>query len=200
MTTKGRPRSERSRIAVLSATRDLLAELGYEKLTMDAIAARSGASKMTIYRWWSSKAAVVAEAAMEGTIPVNSVLIADTGDVRSDFDAWISAAVEGPIDPPTVALALALTAATAGDPRAGGELYERFTQPVRDALITRLRAGIKAGQLSPGADVTTAVDALLALLLYRLVTRAAPEPGDAQRISDLLWSGLSATKATPASS
>lgn len=55
-------RSERSRVAILTAALDLCAEHGYGNVTVEAIAARAGAGKKTIYRWWPSKGAVVLEA------------------------------------------------------------------------------------------------------------------------------------------
>ena len=55
-------RSERSRQAILTATADLLGEVGYSKLAVEAIAARAGVGKQTIYRWWPDKGAVVLDA------------------------------------------------------------------------------------------------------------------------------------------
>src|SRR5919201_1294799 len=52
-----RPRSERATAAILAAARELLEERGLKALSVDAIAARAGVSKATIYRWWPSKAA-----------------------------------------------------------------------------------------------------------------------------------------------
>ncbi|HST43532.1 MAG TPA: helix-turn-helix domain-containing protein, partial [Conexibacter sp.] len=55
-------RSESSRRAVLAAADALIAEVGYRRLTIEAIAARAGVGKQTIYRWWPSKGAVVFDA------------------------------------------------------------------------------------------------------------------------------------------
>jgi AcrR family transcriptional regulator len=55
----GRKRSEESRLAILAAAAELTAEVGYAGLTIEGIAARSGAGKQTIYRWWASKADVL---------------------------------------------------------------------------------------------------------------------------------------------
>src|SRR3954447_7623089 len=58
----GRPRSEQSRTAVVRAARDLMHEVGLRAMTTEQIAARSGASKATIYKWWPNKYAVAVEA------------------------------------------------------------------------------------------------------------------------------------------
>ncbi|WP_308816651.1 TetR/AcrR family transcriptional regulator [Pseudonocardia alni] len=58
----GRPRSQEARAAVLHAVDDLLLEVGYAAMTMKGIAERAGVSRQTVYRWWSTKAEVLAEA------------------------------------------------------------------------------------------------------------------------------------------
>ncbi|MEV4089583.1 helix-turn-helix domain-containing protein, partial [Nonomuraea fuscirosea] len=75
-------RSERSRQAILDAARELVSEVGYAKLTIEAIAARAGVGKQTIYRWWPSKGAVVLDAflALSEAGPGRSMALPDTGD------------------------------------------------------------------------------------------------------------------------
>lgn len=58
----GRPRSEKTKQAILSAAYDLLLENGFGAVTIEKIAERAGVSKATIYKWWSNKAAVVMDA------------------------------------------------------------------------------------------------------------------------------------------
>jgi len=62
---RGRPRDEVARRRILEAALDLVEELGFENVTTDGIAERAGASKATIYRWWSNKAAGLIEALTE---------------------------------------------------------------------------------------------------------------------------------------
>src|SRR5882672_11064500 len=57
----GRPRSEHAKRAVLDAVQELVEKGGYRAATIDAIAARSGVAKTTIYRWWPNRAALVVD-------------------------------------------------------------------------------------------------------------------------------------------
>jgi AcrR family transcriptional regulator len=81
---RGRPRDPRRRQAILDATVMMLAEVGYDRMTVDALAARAGVSKPTIYRRWpGGKPEIVAEAirckrAESGELP-------DTGSLRGDL-------------------------------------------------------------------------------------------------------------------
>ena len=79
----GRPRSEQSRSAVVRATAELLHEIGLRAMTTEQIAARSGSSKATIYKWWPNKYAVAVDAffsEMQADSPDP-----DTGSARGDF-------------------------------------------------------------------------------------------------------------------
>ncbi len=64
----GPVRSEAARLAILDAAVALFAERGYDHLTIEGIARRAGVGKQTIYRWWSSKGDVIAEAILEGRV------------------------------------------------------------------------------------------------------------------------------------
>jgi len=79
----GRPRSEASRIAILDATVELLEESGYEELTIEAIAARAGVGKSTIYRWWSNKSFVVFDAFLVST--ESTLFFLEEGSLRENF-------------------------------------------------------------------------------------------------------------------
>ncbi|MDQ4110388.1 MAG: TetR/AcrR family transcriptional regulator, partial [Actinomycetota bacterium] len=76
---RGAVRSEEARMAVLDATGRLFATQGYDHLTIEGIAAEAGVSKQTIYRWWSSKSAVVADAMIEDLLLPDQPVVPDTG-------------------------------------------------------------------------------------------------------------------------
>ncbi|PWS45303.1 TetR family transcriptional regulator, partial [Streptomyces sp. FT05W] len=83
---RGPHRDPEAHEAVLAATRELVAELGYKGVTMDRIASRAGVARMTVYRWWPNKAAVITEAVADRLAPGPAP---DTGDVREDALLWL---------------------------------------------------------------------------------------------------------------
>ncbi|ADP83034.1 TetR/AcrR family transcriptional regulator [Pseudofrankia inefficax] len=176
--TGGRRRSESSRLAILDAARDLLLERGYERLTIDAIAARAGVGKQTIYRWWGSKGAVVADAALEGGLAPPLVAPPDTGDIEADLRAWLRDWTSRLASGVGTSLILALTAATAEDHAVADVLYERFTAPHEQLLRDRLELARVAGQLGPQAPVPTIAGVLIGSLLYRVLSRQEPPTAD----------------------
>ncbi len=86
-TTAPRRRSEKSRTAIVSATRELLLDRGFDKLSIEAVAARAGVGKQTIYRWWPSRHALVADVILEDA---DNILrpIRPTDDVTADVSRW----------------------------------------------------------------------------------------------------------------
>ncbi|QNP75262.1 TetR/AcrR family transcriptional regulator [Streptomyces roseirectus] len=88
----GRPRSESARVAVLHAVDDLLVEVGYSAMTMKGIAERAGVGRMTVYRWWPTKAHILVEACAEdarGELAVTAH--ADPVRTLTDFLAGLAA-------------------------------------------------------------------------------------------------------------
>src|SRR4051812_2052510 len=96
-------RSDRSRRAILDAALALVGEVGYNRLTIEAIAARAGVGKQTIYRWWPSKAAVLLDAslALAGDVPEGEGRpgLPDTGDLAADLKRVLRATVDEFNDP-----------------------------------------------------------------------------------------------------
>ncbi|MFD8979005.1 TetR/AcrR family transcriptional regulator [Streptomyces sp. NPDC059564] len=170
-------RSDRSRRAILDAALALVGEVGYNKLTIEAIAARAGVGKQTIYRWWPSKAAVLldaslalaGEAAVEGgwTFP-------DTGDLAADLKTVLRAAVDDFADERFAAPARALTAAGATDPELAARFTEQLLAPQLALYEGRLRTAREAGRLPADTDLRLMVEMLVGPLTYRWLMRTAP--------------------------
>ena len=166
----GRPRSEQSRTAILSAARDLLVELGYERLTIESIAGQAHVSKQTIYRWWSSKSAVVADAVLDGVAPSEGLLIQQTDDLDGDLNAWWAEVLQAFGDPHQVSMVRALAAAAADNQAESELLYVRVTQPLADALVARLQRGQTANQVRADLYLSAVTDALFGALLFWVLT------------------------------
>ena len=86
---RGPQRSETSRQAIIAAASTLFQKHGYDHLTIEAIAAEAHVGKQTIYRWWPSKAAIIAECLSEGLLLPDWFVPENTGDVRADLRTWL---------------------------------------------------------------------------------------------------------------
>lgn len=181
----GRPRSEATRHAILQATADLVTEVGYAGVTFHSIAARAGAGKQTIYRWWSSKSGVIADAVIAGYLRIPSVEIADTKSLAADLRAWLATTIDVMNDPAVTPMVRALAAAASDDGDQASALWAHLTGPLHEALILRIQRGQRAGQLSPDVDPRSVADALLGTALFRLLARQ-PSPARLDGIVDVL--------------
>ncbi|MDA3648271.1 TetR/AcrR family transcriptional regulator [Saccharopolyspora indica] len=169
-------RSERSRTAILTAARELVSEVGYAKLTIEAIAARAGVGKQTIYRWWPSKGAVVFDSILslsEGADD-GEIALPDTGDLEADLKTVLRATVAEFADAEFEAPIRALHTEIIGDPELAAAYREKMEAPMREAKKRRLRSAQDAGQLSADADLDLVLDFLYSPLTQRWLTRSGP--------------------------
>lgn len=168
-------RSERSRTAILRASMELVGEVGYPRLTVEAIAARAGVGKQTVYRWWPSKAAVLLDTFTEGAREEGAGAgLPDTGDVESDLKSVLRATADEFSDAAFEAPYRALAVASAADPELAEQFHARLQAPGLEAGAERLRAGQEAGQIDPEIDSGLAVDMLLGPFQQRWLSRSGP--------------------------
>jgi AcrR family transcriptional regulator len=162
----GRPRSERARLAILDAAADLLAEGGLPAATMEAIAARAGVSKVTVYRWWPSRGAVAVDAFFhrhEATIQFG-----DTGDVAQDLIQQVEALIEAFRGGPGRIMA-ELIGAAQSDPGMAAEVRDRWVVPRRTATKAVLRRAVERGQVRPGLDPEVILDQIYGAVYFRVM-------------------------------
>jgi AcrR family transcriptional regulator len=88
----GRPRSAQAHKAILDATLELLAEEGFQGLSIEEVAERAGVGKTTIYRRWSSKDELVIDTIREVQVDLSMV---DTGNFRNDLVTLFKTAYQG---------------------------------------------------------------------------------------------------------
>ena len=165
-------RSARASSAVLSATRELIAELPYPRITVEGIAARAGVGKQTIYRWWPSKGAVVVDA-LAARNP-DDLTFPDTGDLRADMAAILRATEEEFASPEFDALYRALTIESLQDPELRRIIDERMLGPQFAAARVRFRSAREAGQLRTDVEDSVVFEMFMAPLLHRWQTGAHP--------------------------
>ncbi|MEU4385614.1 TetR/AcrR family transcriptional regulator C-terminal ligand-binding domain-containing protein [Promicromonospora sp. NPDC023805] len=184
-TRTGRPRSEATRLAILEAAAALTTELGYDHVTIDAIASRAGAGKQTIYRWWSAKPMVVADAVIEGFLRLPALDLPDTGDLSADLKAWTTTSAAAMGDSRFLQVVRALVTAATGPEQDASRLYEHIMRPTYEPLLARLRRDQDAGLLSTAVSAESVADALLGTLLFRALARL-PMPETMAGIIDAL--------------
>ena len=179
-------RNERSRRAILTAALELLADTPYPELTVEAIAARAGVGKQTIYRWWRGKGAVILDALVDGVTDAPGPALPDTGDLRADLRTTMRATVAEFADPRLSATTRALTIETLSDEVLAGQVRDRLLRPQLDAVKDRLRAGVDAGQVRTDVDLDQAVELLFGPLYHRWLLRTGPlTPEYADGVVDL---------------
>lgn len=184
-----RPRSERARTAILIATRDLVAEVGYEQMTIEGIASRAKVGKQTIYRWWRSKSAILAECVLDGLVLPPRDVPADTGDLREDLVAWLRGTLADLSSPGTASLLRGLIAAAAEDSDLAAVLYERLTGPQESSLMGRLHTVASEGE-GDDAAAANVVEMLFGTIVYRALCRLSLEPDLAEGLVDTVLEGL----------
>ncbi|OJF15478.1 TetR/AcrR family transcriptional regulator [Couchioplanes caeruleus] len=171
-------RNERARRAVLDAALGLLPETGYADLTVEAIAARAGVGKQTIYRWWRGKGAVILDALVEAVTAAGPVALPDTGDLRTDLRAVVRSTVAEFADSQLSATTRALTIETLADDALAEQARDRLLRPQLDAVKDRLRAGQHAGQVRAEVDLDQAVELLFGPIYHRWLLRTGPLTDD----------------------
>ncbi|WP_128381449.1 TetR/AcrR family transcriptional regulator [Streptomyces cavernae] len=181
-------RSEKSRRAIYEAALGLVGEVGYPKTTIEAIAARAGVGKQTIYRWWPSKADVLLEAFMdlsaqvapEGAeqspapdeVPVYE--IPDTGDLAADLKMVLRATVDELRDPRFEVPARALTAEGLVNEQLGRVFVSRLLEPQLQLYVKRLRSAQQAGAVRPEVDPRIALELFVSPLAQRWLQHTGP--------------------------
>ena len=171
-------RNERSRRAILTAAVDLVGEVGYRNLTIEAIAARAGVGKQTIYRWWHSKGAVVFDGFLLLQEDEGDLTLPDSGDIHADLTALLRSTVTDLVDPGREATYRALNAEIQHDPALASDLVDHLLAPLLDATRRRLDTAQRVGQIAPDVDLDLAVELLYGPVYHRWLLRTAPLTGD----------------------
>jgi AcrR family transcriptional regulator len=190
---RGRPRNESCTETILTATLDLVSEVGIAALTVDAVAERAGVGKATIYRRWSSKEALMLDA---WTSCIVSPPVPDTGTVRGDllelFRSFDDA--DHPLEAEARQRVYPQMIAAAKVNREVADAYRAFVAERRRPLRSILDRAVERGELPDTADLDLVHDLLVAPLAYRWLVHDEPtSPEVVERNIDLVLAGARAT-------
>jgi AcrR family transcriptional regulator len=172
--------------AILTATIEILDEVGFQDLTVEAVAARAGAAKTAVYRRWPSKVPLVVEALIRAQPELTAP---DTGDLHNDMiGLWKSAAGVGQRS--IERMLPVVTAYLADDDELMALVRDRFFGPRLQALRTVIARAVARGQIRADADPGLAFDLLFGPLAYRWLRGVPPDDETIGQLTSLALQGL----------
>jgi AcrR family transcriptional regulator len=189
--TAGRPRSDASRSAILKAAYTILREGGFAGFTVEGVAARAGAGKATIYRWWQSKGTLAIEAFLVALAPRMDASD-DTDSAISDLRAQVHHAA-GVYRGRTGQLLRELIALGQEDSATSKVLRAEFVEPRRQAALRLLKRAQESGELPRHTDIDVLADALWGPIFHRLLVSRMPiDRSFVAKLLDLVLGGAMA--------
>lgn len=162
----GRPRSVQSHQAMLQATLELLGEVGFDAMSIEAIAARAGVGKTTIYRRYSSKEELVADAIESRR---QDVVIPDTGHLWSDIDQLVESAAQitfSSLGRQTVAM---IISSASSNPQFAQIYWTKYLQPRRQAFAVVIERAKTRNEIQADLDSSLVFDVISGIMLYALI-------------------------------
>jgi AcrR family transcriptional regulator len=186
----GRPRSEQAEQAIIGATLDLFAERGFEGVCVEAVAARAGVGKATIYRRWPNKEELLLAAlgSMKSPFPEPKGV-----SVRDDLLAMLTVMCADKADPRKARRYALLLGEGGKYPRLMARYKETVVKPRHDAIRAVIRSGIETGELRADVDVEIALLTLTGTVLAKEKSADGELNADfAARIVDEVLLGLAA--------
>jgi AcrR family transcriptional regulator len=172
----------------LKAAAELARAHGYRGVTIEGVAARAGAGKQTIYRWWSSKDALLLDVFLDA---ITERLAAESNpnvraSLRERVQATAAILADGDIGPHVAEL----IGAAQHDSALATELIERLVRPARASNLEILREAQHAGELRDDIDAEVMADALFAPIWFRLlITKDRLSSRYADAVVDAVMSG-----------
>jgi len=184
----GRPRSERAERAILDAALELFAESGVSGVCIEAVAARAGVGKATIYRRWPGKEDLL----LDALALLKSPLPEPAGaSVREDLVAMLGVMYRDAADPVRMRRYTLLLGEGEKYPKIMQRYKETIVEPRRDLIRSVLRRGVASGELRPDSDVEVAMWLLTGAVVARGKDGAQQVAADyAEQVVDELLLGL----------
>jgi AcrR family transcriptional regulator len=166
----GRPRDAATDKAIAKATLDLLAEVGLHGVTLEAIAARAGISRPTLYRRFPNREAIVIAALLGAVRPLRDP---NLGSTRADLFAMLSALVDD-LDERVGASVLGVHAALRSDPVLARPFRKQYLAPRAMVISAVLARGMERGELRSDLPADVLRDLIFGPAIYRLLITGKP--------------------------
>src|SRR3954453_5638817 len=187
-TPRGRPRDPALNAAILAATRELLLEVGYPALSMEAVAARANVGKPTVYGRYPSKGALVFDAVFGRTMPRP---MPGTGDLSADLREAYDWAVAEFAAPEARAALPGLIAELSASPQMAPLVRTRVLEPEYARVHEMLNQAQRRGEIRADADLPLVTDAFLGPALARAPLPDQPlDRASGARLVELILIGL----------
>lgn len=189
--------------SIAAAAIGLLREVGYARLTMGEVAKRAGVGKDSLYRRWTSKAALVHEVVFE-RYPSGYGGAPATGSLKGDVEALAAMIQEANTTPEAATAIPGLLGELGQDPELEARLQEHWYQPMRRGFAAVLDAARERGQATVPVAPELVADVLVGTMLFRLsLLREGPDPSFPTALAEFVVRALtppalpSASPATP---
>jgi AcrR family transcriptional regulator len=183
---RGRPRSIETSNAILESAYALMASTGLAATTIDAVARHSGVSKMTIYKWWPSREALLIDAFLRHAAQMLPLPPASSGSPAARARRHAAAYAEA-LQGEFGKVQLAVISECISKTGSAELFYVRYLQFRRDALVEMIAAGQHDGSILTEGPAEDLYDAIYGSLFYRYVFGIAPiTPSYARNLVDLI--------------
>ncbi len=187
---RGRPRSEASTQAVLSAAERLFGTNGYSKTSIEAIAKAAGVGKQTVYRWWPTKSHLAA--AIYEQLAPSSKIAPNTGNLESDIATMLRSLFAAYASGPAAALLSGLIVEAQGSDESVMDFRAGFFDQRRVITVGLFERARSRGEIPADTDIDLLSDMLIGAIWMRLLADHAP-------LNDAFAEGLAATLVAAAS-
>jgi AcrR family transcriptional regulator len=177
--------------AILQAALQGLTELGYDRLSMDEIAARAHAGKGAIYRRWPSKASLIVDALIRWREQAAPMPVPDTGSLRGDAEA-IAASIPT-LSHDMIGVVLGVATAAARDPELASALNASVMQRPRELLMIMVERAVTRGEIAKDRDLSLLPDIFVGLNVIRLMTGQPIDGAFVRRVFDQIVLPLATT-------